>query len=157
MPTGSTPVTNSSTSFSCRVDGLRTGRSLVDLVDELLRQLTPAEKLSLLDGDIPFWDGIADMNVNGYNRTPIPMGRVDRLGIPGLLFSDGPRGWSWVAPPPFPSPMARGATWDRELEERVGTAIGLERYGPQGANFFGGVCMNLPATSGLGPGAGNLR
>jgi beta-glucosidase len=39
--------------------------------------------------------------------------------------------------------MARGATWDRELEERVGTAIGLEARA-QGANFFGGPCINLP-------------
>ena len=122
---------------------MRAGQSLVDLVDELLAQLTPAEKLGLLDGDIPFWDGIADMNVNGYNRTPIPMGRVERLGIPGLLFSDGPRGVVMGRSTAFPVSMARGATWDRELEERVGTAIGLEGRA-QGANFFGGVCINLP-------------
>ncbi len=142
VPTGSAPATDSST-FSRCVDGLRAGQSLADLVDELLGQLTPAEKLGLLDGDIPFWDGIADMNVNGYNRTPIPMGRVDRLGIPGLLFSDGPRGVVMGHSTAFPVSMARGATWDRELEERVGTAIGLEGRA-QGANFFGGVCINLP-------------
>jgi beta-glucosidase len=43
----------------------------------------------------------------------------------------------------FPVSMARGATWDRDVEERVGTAIGLEGRA-QGANFFGGVCINLP-------------
>jgi beta-glucosidase len=39
--------------------------------------------------------------------------------------------------------MARGATWDVNLEERVGEAIGKEGR-VLGANFFGGVCINLP-------------
>jgi beta-glucosidase-like glycosyl hydrolase len=39
--------------------------------------------------------------------------------------------------------MARGATWDLDLEERIGTAIGRELRA-HGANFFGGVCINLP-------------
>ena len=43
----------------------------------------------------------------------------------------------------FPVSMARGATWDIELEERVGEAIGRE-IRAQGGNFFGGVCINLP-------------
>ncbi len=112
-------------------------------MDELLAELTTEEKLGLLDGDIPFWDGLIDMNVTGYNRSPIPMGCVERLGIPGLLFSDGPRGVVMGRSTAFPVSMARGATWDRDLEERVGTAIGLEGRA-QGANFFGGVCINLP-------------
>jgi beta-glucosidase len=143
MPTESIPATNGSATFSLLVERLRTGEPLGGLAEELLGQLTPQERLGLLDGDIPFWDGIIDMNVNGYNRTPIPMGRVERLGIPGLLFSDGPRGVVMGHSTAFPVSMARGATWDRELEERVGTAIGLEGRA-QGANFFGGVCINLP-------------
>jgi len=39
--------------------------------------------------------------------------------------------------------MARGATWDVSLEERIGHAIGLEGRALD-ANFFGGVCINLP-------------
>ncbi|KAL1888272.1 hypothetical protein Sste5346_009664 [Sporothrix stenoceras] len=39
--------------------------------------------------------------------------------------------------------MARGATWDVALEERVGVAIGLEGRA-QGANLVGSVCINLP-------------
>ncbi len=129
--------------FANLVERLRAGEPLDELVDELLGHVTPVERLGLLDGDIPFWDGIADMNVNGYNRTPIPMGCVQRLGIPGLLFSDGPRGVVMGHSTAFPVSMARGATWDRQLEERVGTVIGLEGRA-QGANFFGGVCINLP-------------
>ncbi len=38
--------------------------------------------------------------------------------------------------------MARGASWDVDLEERIGDAIGVEARA-QGANFFAGVCINL--------------
>ncbi|KAF4439009.1 beta-glucosidase [Fusarium acutatum] len=43
----------------------------------------------------------------------------------------------------FPIAMARGATWDIDLERRVGNTIGLEGKA-QGANLFAGVCINLP-------------
>ena len=143
MPADSTTTTSASTTFSDCVERLRGGERLETVVVELLGKLTPEEKLGLLDGDVPFWDGLIEMNVGGYNRTPIPMGRVERLGIPGLLFSDGPRGVVMGHSTAFPVSMARGATWDRDLEEQVGTAIGLEGRA-QGANFFGGVCINLP-------------
>jgi beta-glucosidase len=39
--------------------------------------------------------------------------------------------------------MARGATFDTELEERVGEAIAME-IRAHGGNLFGGVCVNLP-------------
>ncbi|MGA5299500.1 beta-glucosidase family protein [Nucisporomicrobium flavum] len=129
--------------FSAAVAAVRAGASPDTAAEDLLEQLTPEERLGLLDGDLPFWDAMADMLGNGYNRTPYPMGRVDRLGIPGLLFSDGPRGVVMGASTAFPVSMARGATWDLTLEERVGTAIGREMRA-QGANFFGGVCINLP-------------
>jgi beta-glucosidase len=38
--------------------------------------------------------------------------------------------------------MARAATWDPHLEERIGAAIGLELR-RVGATFYGGVCINL--------------
>jgi beta-glucosidase-like glycosyl hydrolase len=143
MPPDSAETTDPSTTFSRCVERLRAGQALDGVVDDLLGGLSQDERLGLLDGDLPFWDGLIEMNVAGYNRTPIPMGRVERLGIPGLLFSDGPRGVVMGHSTAFPVSMARGATWDRDLEERVGTAIGLEGRA-QGANFFGGVCINLP-------------
>jgi beta-glucosidase len=42
----------------------------------------------------------------------------------------------------FPVSMARGATWDPELEERIGEAIGTELRAA-GATLFGGVCVNV--------------
>ncbi|MGP3980159.1 glycoside hydrolase family 3 C-terminal domain-containing protein [Streptomyces sp. KR80] len=131
------------TAFSAAVAAVRASRHADAAAEKLLAQLTRKERLALLDGDLPFWQGLADMMTNGYNRAPLPMGRIDRLGIPGLLFSDGPRGVVMGHSTAFPVSMARGATWDVQLEERVGVAIGLE-VRAQGGNFFGGVCINLP-------------
>src|SRR4051794_41874473 len=78
----------------------------------------------------------------GYNLEPIVAGAVERLGIPGIRFSDGPRGAVIGNSTAFPVPMARGATWDPELEERIGEAIGAE-VRAQGGNYFGGGCINL--------------
>ncbi|GIH94153.1 glycoside hydrolase family 3 C-terminal domain-containing protein [Planobispora siamensis] len=136
-------TTSPATAFSTALAAVRDGRSVDEAAGELLDLLTPQERLWLLDGDMPFWRGMADTMTNGYNRAPIPMGRIDRLGIPGLLFADGPRGAVLGNSTAFPVSMARGATWDVRLEERVGTAIGLE-VRAQGGNFFGGVCVNLP-------------
>src|ERR1700733_10169445 len=143
MPSDPRSNETSQSAFSLAVERVRAGEWIESVVDGLLAELTTEEELGLLDGDIPFWDGLLDMNMTGYNRTPIPMGCLDRLGIPGLLFSDGPRGVVMGHSTAFPVSMARGATWDRDLEEQVGTAIGLEGRA-QGANFFGGVCINLP-------------
>ena len=42
----------------------------------------------------------------------------------------------------FPVSMARGATWDLDLEERIGDAIGRELRAI-GATLYGGVCVNV--------------
>lgn len=72
---------------------------------------------------------------------PIGAGN-ERLGIPHLLFNDGPRGISKGNSTCFPVPMARGASFDVELERRIGDAIGRELRA-HGGNLFGGVCINL--------------
>lgn len=57
-----------------------------------------------------------------------PTNGVERLGVPGFRMADGPRGvGSYVGPATaFPVGMARGATWDPELERAVGRAMGAE-------------------------------
>jgi beta-glucosidase-like glycosyl hydrolase len=132
----------SPTAFENAVARTKSGE-LTAAVDELLGQLSNDERLDLLDGDAEFWPGMAEMILDGYNHTPIVHGAIERLGIPGLRFSDGPRGVVVGQSTAFPVSMARGATWDLSLEERVGEAIGSEMRA-QGANFFGGVCINLP-------------
>ncbi len=42
----------------------------------------------------------------------------------------------------FPVSMARGATWDVDLEERIGEVIGTELRAV-GADLYGGVCVNV--------------
>ena len=110
----------------------------------LLADLTLAEKLSLLDGDWPFWTGIREMIAPaGTTAARGTRACSPRLGIHGVRFVDGPRGVVLEATrPTFPVSMARGATWDVDLEERIGDAIGRELRA-LGANFFGGVCINL--------------
>jgi beta-glucosidase len=108
----------------------------------LVARMTLDEKLGCLDGDTPFWPGIADMTSGGYYRRTWPAAVVERLGIPGIQFSDGPRGAVIADGTVFPVSMARGAIFDPGLEERVGDAIGLELRAC-GATYTGAVCMNL--------------
>jgi beta-glucosidase len=111
---------------------------------ELLGQLTLDEKIKMMSGDTPFWPGIADMLMGGgYANHPWVAGAVPRLGIPGVRFADGPRGVIMDGGTTFPVSMGRGATFDPDLEERVGDVIGRELRA-MGGNFFGGVCINLP-------------
>jgi len=128
--------------FLSAVVAIREGASPVDEAAKLYQQLTDAERLWLLDGDPPFWEGQAEMMKEGYNVRPLVHGAVERLGIPGFRFSDGPRGVVMGNSTAFPVSMARAATWDVTLEERVGRAIGAE-VAAQGGNFFAGVCINL--------------
>ena len=104
--------------------------------------MTEDEKLWCLDGDAPFWAGLGYMGRGGYHKSPFYAGRVERLGLPGFAFSDGPRGVVVDRATCFPVSMARGATWDLDLEERIGDAIGLELRAI-GADLYGGVCVNI--------------
>ncbi len=119
---------------------------MADAAEEQARRLvaamTPEERLACLDGDAPFWAGIEHLGRGGYHRAPFRSGRIDRLGLPGIAFADGPRGVVVDRATCFPVSMARGATWDVELEERIGEAIGRELRAV-GADLFGGVCVNL--------------
>ncbi len=109
---------------------------------ELLGRLTLDEKIKMMSGDLPFWTGMADMLGGGYADHPWVAGAVPRLGIPGVRFADGPRGVIMDQGTTFPVSMGRGATFDPELEERIGEIIGRELRA-MGGNFFGGVCINL--------------
>ena len=129
--------------FDEAVGAVRDGADAQEAARGLYALMTADERLGLLDGDEDFWPGLATMVAEGYNRRPYVHGAVPRLGVPGTRFADGPRGVVLGASTAFPVSMARGATWDTDLEERIGAAIGAEARA-QGANFFGGVCVNLP-------------
>ncbi|WP_298399787.1 glycoside hydrolase family 3 C-terminal domain-containing protein [Sphingobium sp.] len=110
-------------------------------VDSLLNALTLAEKVDMMSGH-GFFDALAeDDRVWGARPYRAGSGN-DRLGIPPLLFTDGPRGVTRTGSTCFPCTMARGATFDADLELRVGEAMGIEARA-QGCNFSGAVCINL--------------
>lgn len=129
--------------FNNAVQEIHNGHSKDEAVSKLLSNLTQKEKLSLLDGDEPFWKGLGSIICDRYNRVPFVMGAIPRLDIPGIRFTDGPRGIVMGASTCFPVSMSRGATWDTDLERRIGHAVGLEGRA-QGANYFAGICINLP-------------
>jgi beta-glucosidase len=107
----------------------------------LLEQMTLKEKVWMLNGN---WDPIGNFEKyqNMYNPVPIETNGCPRLGISPIRFTDGPRGVVMGHSTCFPVSMARGASFDPDLEKRIGGVIGREARA-QGANYFGGVCINL--------------
>ena len=99
-----------------------TSTSVVDVerrVDELLSQMTLEEKVAQMAGSsaIVLPDGGLIWGAPG----------VERLGVPPFRMSDGPRGVTGaVGGTTFPVGMARGATWEPEVERRIGAAMGRE-------------------------------
>jgi len=86
----------------------------------LLGQLTVAQKVRLMHGERGL---VVEPNL-AYAVEGVP-----ELDIPGLQMLDGPRGISKAAEvfaTAFPVAMLRGATWDPQLERRVGEAMARE-------------------------------
>lgn len=116
-------------------------------IGQLLAEMSLKEKVRQMSGSA----GILDLPIMlvRYNLYPFRAGANKRLGIPPIRFTDGPRGVALNHSTCFPVSMARGATWDVELERRVASAMGVEARA-QGADFFGGVCINLVRHPGWG-------
>ena len=118
------------------------GSPVDDVARSFVAALSPEERLWCLDGDLPTWAGLGFLAEDGYHRATCNGAELERVGMPGIRFSDGPRGAVVGNATCFPVSMARGATWDPDLEERVGDAIGRELRAV-GANLTGAVCVNL--------------
>ncbi|MDB5228549.1 MAG: glycosyl hydrolase [Bacteroidota bacterium] len=74
---------------------------------------------------------------------PVKAGGNKKYNIPPTTFLDGPRGISFYkGATAFPVTMARGASWERDLEKRIGEAMGKE-IRALNANYSGAVCMNV--------------
>jgi beta-glucosidase len=128
--------------FQTAVARWQAGESLAQTAAALCSALTPEEKLSMLEGDLNFWEGrIRALTLGQSNRT-CPAAVIPRLGIPGFDFLDGPRGVGLGTATCFPVSMARGASFDPALETAIGEAIGKELR-VRGGTLFGGVCINL--------------
>lgn len=103
-------------------------------LDDLLKQLTLEEKVSVLTGQ-DFWS----------------LPAIERIGLRSLVMSDGPigvRGTGWAPDDPsiaLPSPTALAAAWDRELAETAGRLLGQEAR-RKGAHVLLGPTVNLQRT-----------
>jgi beta-glucosidase len=106
----------------------------MDKIDELVKQMSLDEKISLLAG-IDLWHTAA----------------VQRLGIPSIKVTDGPNGargaWGDLGPTStlFPVGTALGATWNTELVERVGAGLASE-VRAKGAHVLLAPTVNIHRT-----------
>ena len=107
---------------------------------DLVSKMTIDEKVGQMTGS-GIGPMIAAMLVR-QTAAPVYSGENERLGIPPLSFTDGPRGVIDGRSTAFPVAMARAATWDLDLQRRVGDVIGKEARA-QGANYWGGLCLNI--------------
>jgi len=94
-----------------------------EYVEKSLDEMTLGEKVYVMSGHHFFRNMIKDKK---FGARPYSGGGVERLGIPELLFTDGPRGVIISGSTCFPVSMARGASWNIKLEEQVGDVIGKE-------------------------------
>lgn len=124
--------------------------SYTSRAQEIVNQMTLEEKVYLMSGKVSMEQMVDDFsNGKHYNWMPYPAGGNERLGVPEMKFVDGPRGVVSGNSTCFPVTVARGATFDKDLERRIGQAIGKE-IRAHGGNLFGGVCINLPRNPGWG-------
>jgi len=107
----------------------------------VLAEATLAEKIAMMSGRGFYADLKADAGVWG-GRPYRAGGGIDRLGVPALWFTDGPRGVARGQSTCFPCTMARGASFDCDLERRIGEAMAIE-VRAQGCNLSGAICINL--------------
>ena len=120
-----------------------TREKLYEVSDLLLKEMTINERIRLLQGHAL---GVTAKNFitkgRFYNGEAYPAGGCKRLGIPPVLFTDGPRGIVMGKCTCFPVSMLRGASFDDELEYRIGEVFAKEASALD-ANLFAGVCINL--------------
>jgi beta-glucosidase len=105
-------------------------------IDLLLQQMTNAEKASLMT---------AVGKPTGSHATGYIPG-IDRLGVPGLSFTDGPGGVRDGQPATaLPSPVSLAASFDTELARRYGTVMGTEAKS-RGYQVIYGPMVNIVRT-----------
>jgi beta-glucosidase len=110
-------------------------------VEVILSQANLEEKVAMMSGKGFFKQFAASGRLWGAEPYRAGSG-IERLNVPALYFTDGPRGVARGQSTCFPVTMARGATFDIDLEQRIGEAMSLE-IRAQGCNLTGAVCVNL--------------
>ena len=110
-------------------------------VDRILGEATLAEKVTMMSGQ-GVYAVFAKPDARWGSEPYRAGGGIDRLGVPALWFTDGPRGVARGHSTCFPCSMARGSSFDTDLELRIGEAMSIE-IRAQGCNLTGAVCINL--------------
>jgi beta-glucosidase len=118
-----------------------TEQEIAAAIDEILREATLEEKVAMMSGR-GFFKQFSESG-NRWGANPYRAGGgCERLGVPALYFTDGPRGVARGNSTCFPCSMARGASFDIDLERRIGEIMGVEARA-QDCTLSGAVCMNL--------------
>jgi beta-glucosidase len=118
-------------SDSSTPDGVPPRNEIEERVRRVLGEMTLEEKIEQMHGT-------QALPIDGLYYTPDNA----RLGVPGFRMVDGPRGVRAGNATTFPVGMARGASWDRDLERRIGEAMGKETAA-KGGNVLLAPCINL--------------
>ena len=117
-----------------------TARQLDSITNCIISQMNLREKVNEMHGKGAGPLGLGIL-FKGHGL-PVKAGGSKKFKIPTQLFSDGPRGVVCANSTCFPVTMARGASWDKDLEQRVGDAMGQECRA-SGSNYSGAVCINV--------------
>ncbi|MEM6895012.1 MAG: glycoside hydrolase family 3 C-terminal domain-containing protein [Bacteroidota bacterium] len=133
-----------------------TEKTLDSLAKAYVAQMSLEEKILQMRGET-YAGGLIKMLTNflGKKRFPhVYVGENERLGIPAWVLSDGPRGArvrdkSIDGVTTFPVAMARGASWNTDLEQRIHEVIASE-IRANGANYAATPCINLLRHPGWG-------
>ena len=110
-------------------------------INEILAEATLAEKVGMMSGK-GFFEQYKQTGGTWGAHAYRAGGGIERLNVPALYFSDGPRGVARGNSTCFPCSMARGASFDVDLEHRIGQVMGIEARA-QDATLSGAVCINL--------------
>ncbi len=103
-------------------------------IDELLKQMTLEEKISMLAG-ADLWHSVANQ----------------RLGVPQFKVTDGPNGargaWGSMGTPSVATPVgiALGATWNPDIVEKVGNVL-ADELEAKGAHILLAPTVNIHRT-----------
>jgi beta-glucosidase len=117
------------------------GEEIERRIDAILAEATLEEKVGMMSGQ-GFYRQFRESGKKWGAHAYRAGGGIERLGVPAMYFTDGPRGVARGQSTCFPCTMARGATFDTDLEARIGEAMGIEARA-QGATLSGAVCINL--------------
>jgi beta-glucosidase len=116
-------------------------KDIAEVVAAILEAATLEEKVAMMSGH-GFFKAMKEDNRVWAARPYRAGGGLERLGVPAFYFTDGPRGVAGNRSTCFPCSMARGASFDPDLERRIGEVMGIEAR-VNGCNLSGAVCFNL--------------